>query len=97
MYAPSPVFLSGNDVFEKLVMFMLLPVSNVTLIRLVQYSKAELPILVTLAGMVTLVIPMQLMNALLGMLLPPVIMTVFNDAGIFCVELGVLGADEPNI
>jgi len=46
---------SGKARAPKSVFDMLLPVANVTLVRLLQPSKAPHPILVTPLGMVTLV------------------------------------------
>jgi hypothetical protein len=53
----------------------------VMLVRLLQPLKAFCPIVVTLLGMVMLVRFLQSRKALSAILVPPVITTVFNDAG----------------
>jgi len=54
----------------------------VMLVKPVQRENAEEPILVTLLGIVMLVKPVILRNASFGIETPPVMITVWSDAGI---------------
>ena len=58
-----------------------MPASTVMLISELQPEKAELPMLVTLSGMVTAVSEPQPEKAQLSILVPLVITTVFSEAG----------------